>query len=139
MCEINNYIKTGRETKISHYQCSFFECVQVYVARVYKKSHCHNSFFFFITRSLRVSFVFVWCVLCIHIFIYVCMFVCMYVCMFVCLYVCMYVCICMLIKIVCNVWQPMTARTYSLAWGNVIPVKDGERVSVYISQPVPCR
>ena len=82
MCEINNYIKTGRETKISHYQCSFFECVQVYVARVYKKSHCHNSFFFFITRSLRVSFVFVWCVLCIHIFIYVCMFVCMYVCMY---------------------------------------------------------
>jgi len=37
------------------------------------------------------------------------------------------------------VWQPLAARTYSLAWGNVIPVKDGERVSVYISQPVPCR
>lgn len=38
-----------------------------------------------------------------------------------------------------HVWQPISARTYSLAWGNVIPVKDGERVSVYISQPVPCR
>lgn len=37
-----------------------------------------------------------------------------------------------------RVWQPLAARTYSLAWGNVIPVKDGERVSVYISQPVPC-
>jgi hypothetical protein len=29
--------------------------------------------------------------------------------------------------------------SYSLAWGNVIPVKEGESVSVYISQPVPWR
>lgn len=27
--------------------------------------------------------------------------------------------------------------SYSLACGNVIPVKEGERVSVYISHPVP--
>lgn len=30
-------------------------------------------------------------------------------------------------------------RPYSLAWGNVIPVNEVDSVSVYISQPVPCR
>lgn len=30
-------------------------------------------------------------------------------------------------------------RAYSLAWGNVMPVNEGDRVSVYISHPVPCR
>jgi len=51
--------------------------------------------------------------------------------------VCVYTCLISTLTV--YVWQPLAARTYSLAWGNVIPVKDGERVSVYISQPVPCR
>ena len=29
--------------------------------------------------------------------------------------------------------------TYSEAWENVMPVKVGDNVSVYISQPVPCK
>ena len=33
----------------------------------------------------------------------------------------------------------MFAETYSEAWLKVIPEKLGERVSVYISQPVPCK
>ena len=32
-----------------------------------------------------------------------------------------------------------TNLTYSDAWLKVIPEKLGERVSVYISQPVPCK
>jgi hypothetical protein len=53
--------------------------------------------------------------------------------------VCVYACLINTLTVCVCVWQPLAARTYSLAWGNVIPVKDGERVSVYISQPVPCR
>lgn len=30
-------------------------------------------------------------------------------------------------------------ESYSLACGKLIPVKEVDRVSVYISQPVPCR
>lgn len=33
----------------------------------------------------------------------------------------------------------LTKGSYSLACGKVMPVNEGDKVSVYISHPVPCR
>lgn len=50
-----------------------------------------------------------------------------------------FVCLIDLIDLFCFVFWLVSKGSYSLACGKVMPVNEGDKVSVYISHPVPWR